>query len=134
MKTLLTIALLTLTGCSVTNVITPANSTGATFQSTASPERTYRNVLDAVRKCYPRLTVETGYFPEAREGSINLSIRHDSSVRIELIDVQVAPPPRGLGAAIVTLRAAKGYEDFLAALPHWVEAVSDPCPYGAVLS
>jgi hypothetical protein len=131
MRRILLPLLLPLAGCSHTSVITAENSLRTAASTSASSERTFRNISEAVKTCYPRLTVDASYYPEAKEGTINLSIRRDTTVRVDLADVKVQPSGQGAQA---TMLANRGYDEFLGALPAWIDGRSGVCPYGSVLS
>lgn len=112
-------------GCS--SLITPENTVRTTAGSSVGSERTYRNILTAMRECYPtNMTIEAQYFPEAREGEIMLAAINEPQ-RVEFAKLKVAQ----LGdKATVVMDSRSRFDGFPSALPKWVQADSKLCPYG----
>lgn len=112
-------------GCSM-----PLSSFDTTVVTTPSPvsaERTYRNVLGAMRVCYPSLyTVESNYFPEAKEGELILAYPFDYG-RAEYFKATIAPAAEG---AIVSMTRRSNFPKFDEGMRAWVTGGEGGCPYG----
>lgn len=116
---------LTLSAC--TTVLGPENSVETSYTSSHSSEKTYRNMLSAMRDCYPaRVTVEPAYFPEAKEGEIRLATRNES-VTFEWLAATIKPAATG---ASVAVRRNVRFGQFDRAIPAWIEGDSRDCPSG----
>jgi hypothetical protein len=125
MKLALIAALVALTGCS--SMITQENTVRTTARSSTGSERTYRNLLSAMKDCYPtNMTIEAQYFPDAKEGEIMLASIHDT-FRTEFARLKVSQVGDN---ANVVMDSRSRFDRFPAALPNWVEADSKVCPYG----
>lgn len=126
MRLILCAAVVTaLAGCST--LITPENAARSTTASSVGSERTYRNILSAMRECYPTaMTMESNYFPEAKEGEITLVHIYDTS-RIEFAKLKVVPAG---DRAAVLMDTNKKFAEIETAMPQWVKGDAGPCPFG----
>lgn len=127
MRLILCAAAVALTGCASAMLVTPENAVPMTATSIAGSERTYRNVLTAMRECYPAgRTIESNYFPEAKEGEITLAVVQDL-YRVEFAKLKVLPAGDRSRVEMLTNRNFKGFD---AALAQWVKGDAGSCPYG----
>lgn len=117
-----------LAGCSFALPLTAENATTTTFDSRHSTERTFRNVLAAMRDCYPvGFTVEQTYFPEAKEGEITLAAI-DTTYRVESIKLKFQQ--RGDAAVASLMKRSNAPKTWDAAVQRWIEGDSAQCPGG----
>jgi len=116
----------TLSGCGG-GQLAPDNSVTSTVASTRSSEVTYRNILKVTKDCYPdAVTVRSNYFPEAKEGEIELLSVHELGNN-QFAVLLVKPTPNG---SLVTMTRKTRHKAFDEALPEWVDGNSRLCPIG----
>ena len=119
------LAVLALVGCAIP--LTEHNATSVTAASPVSVEQTYRNVLSVIEVCYPALhTVESNYFPEAKEGVISLSTANEYS-RVWFFKMKVAAIN---GRTVMSMQRRSNFPDFGGAMPAWAIGDEGGCPYG----
>jgi len=107
--------------------LTSENSVISSTPSLLSSEATFRNMLRAMKECYPdALTVSSNYFPEAKEGEIELTMVSDFG-NIPFAKWLVQPLPSGAKVQLTRRTRSTGFEE---ALPVWISGSSAVCPYG----
>jgi len=120
-------AIAALCGCHTAMLLTPENTTKVVVESKAGSERTFRNMLAAMKECFPSgYTIESNYFPEAREGEVNLAALSETT-RVDFAKFVVAPVD---ASARVTMSRRTNFPDFDRALPAWIDGKDGDCPYG----
>lgn len=112
-------------GCSMP--LSSFETTVVTTPSEASTERTYRNVVNAMRVCYPALyTVETTYYPEAKEGEVILAYPFDYG-RAEYFKATISSSGAG---SLVSMTRRSNFPAFDEGMRAWVSGGEGGCPYG----
>jgi len=116
-----------LAGCA--SPLDKSNSATSTYSSTLSSERTYRNMLGALRECFPigGVVIESNYYPEAKEGELNVAAIADAYYRIDHAKFKIVPTPTG--SLVETTRRAD-MPKISAAVPEWAAGKDGGCPYG----
>lgn len=115
-----------LTGCAMT--LRPDNATTVVVESPNSVERTYRNILGVIEVCYPVLhTVESNYFPEAKEGVVSLSTANEHS-RIWFFKLTVSTVD---GKTQMRMQRRSNFPKFSESLAAWADGKEGGCPYGS---
>lgn len=105
----------------------PDNSVTSTTSSRHSSEQTFRNLLRVMKDCYPdSMTIRSNFFPEAKEGEIELFSGNDFG-NIPFANWTVKPAPTGSTVTQVRSTRTRGLD---ASLSEWVDGNSRQCPHG----
>jgi len=124
-RLLLCASVISLAGCSMP--LSSFETTVVTTPSSDSTERTYRNVVNAMRTCYPSLyTVETTYYPEAKEGEVILAYPFDYG-RAEYFKATISSSGPG---SLVSMTRRSNFPGFDEGMRAWVSGGEGGCPYG----
>lgn len=106
----------------------PNNSITTSASSPHSSEQTFRNLLRVMKDCYPdSLTIRANYFPEAKEGEIDIYTANDFG-NIPFGTWTVKPAPSG--SNVTQVRSTRTSKELDATLAEWIEGNSRRCPHG----
>lgn len=127
MKRVLSLAIIGLVVSGCGSQLGPGNSVTASVASKHSSEATFRNLLAVAKDCYPdAITIRSNYFPEAKEGEIELLSVNDFGNR-QFATFLVKPAASGSVVTMTRMARHKSYDE---ALPEWINGNARLCPIG----
>lgn len=120
------IACVAIGGCATP--LGPDNSITISVASPHSSEQTFRNLLKVMKDCYPdSLTIRANYFPEAKEGEIDLYTANDfGNIPFGTWTVK----PASAGSTVTQVRSTRTGKQLDATLPEWIDGNAQRCPHG----